>query len=190
MIFCQQIFVDIVTIHCVCIVASTPALISTVSFWRDKQWMLHHIANCHCLLFRSVDYHNLLCQSVDYHSLLCQSVDSHNLWCQSVDSQNSLCQSVDSQNLWQILKCRQDHGRAIMMFKIMNSEIDIVPADGTYNPNVRPSQWPQHALNFPHTRTNVRLYSLFPMTISIRRRLLRQSVDYHKLLCQSVDYHC
>ena len=61
------------------------------------------------------------------------------------------------------LEQRRDAGRVTMMYKIMNDEVSVHPRPGTLTQATRSRV--QHGLLVPHTRTNVRLHSFFPVAV-------------------------
>ena len=62
------------------------------------------------------------------------------------------------------LKQRRNASRATMMYKVTSGEINVILRPGTLTPKVSKTRQ-QHGFVVPHSRTDVYLYSFFPVAI-------------------------
>ncbi len=96
--------------------------------------------------------------------------------CKDFSQDTSATALVSSLGL-ETLKCRRDHCRAIMMYKVINGLVDVQPKEGTIVPNQRSSQRQSAWFQIPFARTNVRLYSFFPMAIRMWNSLPAAAIN-------------
>ena len=90
------------------------------------------------------------------------------------------------------LKQRRDTNQVTMMYKVMKDQVSVNPRPGTLTPSGRNTRT-QHGLLVPYTRTNVRLYSFFPVAIRMWNSLsttaaTASSVDAFKTAVEGWRY--